>query len=132
MTDMFSFLKSYTKEKESPICVSKQDPEFAFILNVPYHLNEHGVIWARAQYLRFGNSFKKMTSIDCEITQKLKIFLNGLQNTDGTFLILSDNLINSSTVCLIAQADDGQVLSFDFVKANKGCDFKGIVEQEID
>lgn len=132
MTDIFSFLKSYAKEKERPICFSKQDSEFAFTLNVPYNLYEHGVTWARTQYFRFGKSFKKMTSIDCEITQRLKAFVNGQPKSDGTFLILSDNLINSNTVCLIAQDDEGQILSFDFVKANKGCDFKGIVEQEID
>lgn len=132
MTDKFSFLKSYAKEKGRPICFSKQDSEFVFTLNVPYHLYEHGVIWARTQHLRFGKSFKKMTSIDCVIMQRLKTFMDGQPKSDGTFLILSDILINSNTVCLIAQDDEGKILSFDFVQANKGCDFKGIVEQEID
>ena len=131
MTDKFSFLKSDAKEKGPPICFSKQDSEFVFTLNVPYHLHEHGVIWARTQYLRFGKSFKKMTSIDCEISQTLKTFINGQPKSDGTIFFLSDDLLKSKTVCLIAQDSSGNILAFNFVKAIKGCDFIGIVEQDI-
>ena len=126
---MFYFLKSCAKEQKPPVYVSKEGLNLAFSLNVPYRLNEHGVIWAKAQYHGFGKSFVKMTCIDCKISQKLKVFLNGQPKLDRTIWVLSDNLLNSNTVCLIAHDAEGRVYTFNFVKSDKGCDFDGVIEQ---
>ncbi|WP_075318634.1 hypothetical protein [Bacteroides togonis] len=106
-----------------------------------YILEQDGAIWAKKQISSSGR-VKSIVHIDTLITSKLKAFLNGQTCSesilDEEFCIvlngkslIKDDVVNSDTITRIAQDENGDVLAFEFVKANEGCDFTGIVEQDI-
>ena len=52
--------------------------------------------------------------------------------TKGKKLKLSSDVKDSDTITRIAQDENDNALAFEFVKVKGGCDFKGIVEQEVE
>ena len=105
--------------------------EVTSVVHGEYSLSKEGVDWARKQFKKFGSQFKKQITIDPLISQKLKEFLDG-QNIYGVTLQLSVDVMNSITITRIAKDENDNTLAFEFVKVNGGCDFKGIVEQEVE
>ena len=97
-----------------------------------FTLAEHGLSWAKKQYKKFRGKFKKQTTIDPNISQKLKDFLDGQPTEKGETLHLSSSVKYADTVTEIAQDENGNVLAFDFIETKGGCDVHGIVEQDID
>ena len=63
---------------------------------------------------------------------ELKEFIDGQPITYGKKLRLSSDVKDSKTITRIAQDENGDALAFEFVKVNGGCDFTGIVEQEVE
>ena len=59
--------------------------------------------------------FQEATTIDENISQRLKEFLEGQPLIDGGTFLLSNKIMNAETVILIAQDAAENVLSFDFV-----------------
>ncbi|WP_075318638.1 hypothetical protein [Bacteroides togonis] len=104
----------------------------ALIVYGVYSLAKEGLSWASKQYQKFGSKFKKQKTIDPTISRKLKEFLDGQPITVGEKLKLSSDVKNSNTITRIAQDENGDALAFEFVKVNGGCDFTGIVEQEVE
>ena len=97
-----------------------------------YSLAKEGWDWASEQFKKFGSKFKKQKTIDPIISQKLKEFIDGQPITYGKKLRLSSDVKDSKTITRIAQDENGDALAFEFVKVNGGCDFTGIVEQEVE
>lgn len=97
-----------------------------------FKLAEHGLNWAKKQYKKFGSRFKKQTTIDENISQRLKEFLDGQPKTNGGTLHLSSSVKNADTITEIAQDGNGNVLAFEFVETKGGSDIHGIVEQDVD
>lgn len=97
-----------------------------------YSLAKEGYNWAAQQFKKFGSRFKKQTTIDPEISKRLKEFLDNQTITKGEKLKFSSDVKNSDTITRIAQDEKGDALAFEFVKVNGGCDFTGIVEQEVE
>ena len=104
----------------------------ALVVYGVYSLAKEGWDWASKQFKKFGSKFKKQKTIDPTISQKLKEFLEGQEVTKGKKLKLSSDVKNSDTITRIAQDENDNALAFEFVKVNGGCDFKGIVEQEVE
>lgn len=97
-----------------------------------FKLAEHGLNWAKKQYKKFGDKFKKQKTIDPKISQKLKEFLDGQPTEKGETLHFSSSVKDADTVTEIAQDENDNVLAFDFIETKGGCDVHGIVEQDID
>lgn len=104
----------------------------AFVVYGLFKLAEHGLNWAKKQYQKFGSRFKKQTTIDENISQRLKEFLDGQPKTNGGTLHLSSSVKNADTITGIAQDGNGNVLAFEFVETKGGSDIRGIVEQDVD
>lgn len=104
----------------------------AFVVYGLFKLAEHGLNWAKKQYQKFGSRFKKQTTIDENISQRLKEFLDGQPKTNGGTLHLSSSVKKADTITEIAQDGNGNVLAFEFVETKGGSDIRGIVEQDVD
>lgn len=58
-----------------------------------YILNEHGLLFAKQVFEKYGIKLKKVTTIDNVITHKLLEFINGQPTTRGNSLEVPCNLL---------------------------------------
>lgn len=105
----------------------------AFVVWGLFTLAKDGLNWAKKKFQQLGSKFKKQTTIDESISQKLKEFLDGQPiNKIEEKLHLSSSVKDANTITLIAQDEKDTVHAFEFVETKGGSDIPGIVEQEID
>lgn len=104
----------------------------AFVVWGVFTLAENGLNWAKKKFQQLGSKFKKQKTIDENISQKLKEFLDGQPKTNGGKLHLSSSVKNANTITLVAQDEKDNVHAFEFVETKGGSDIHGIVEQEVD